>query len=169
MQKCSLAHLDDYRDFIEYLNDMFDIYELIDEYNRHKKWKYWLYLMMWLLICSEIFRTWRGSSFLGVGGGQYFCRGLLLLSLVLLLLQSMFLTFFLLILFFWFWILFLLNLIKWSFSCKTSTKQQAYDFSGFYQNSIFSWKKKNFQNFHCWDFVNMQKLGGVGDGRKVEM
>ena len=37
MQKCSLAHLDDYRDFIEYLNDMFDIYELIDEYNRHKK------------------------------------------------------------------------------------------------------------------------------------
>ena len=100
--------------------------------------------------------------FWGWEGGQYFCRGLLLLSLVLLLLQSMFLTFFLLILFFWFWILFLLNLIKWSFSCKTSTKQQAYDFSGFYQNSIFSWKKKNFQNFHCWDFVNMQKLGGWG-------
>ena len=37
MQKCSLTHFDDYRDFIEYLNDMFDIYELIDEYNRHKK------------------------------------------------------------------------------------------------------------------------------------
>lgn len=75
MQKCSLAHFDDYRDFIEYLNDMFDIYELIDEYNRHKKWKYWLYLMMWLLICSEIFRTWRGSSFFGVGGGSIFVGG----------------------------------------------------------------------------------------------
>ena len=27
---------------------------------------------------------------------------------------------------------------------------------------FFPEKKKNFQNFHCWDFVNMQKLGGTG-------